>query len=134
MQKISLVLVSSVALMLAGCAQDNEGVSRQTVWVADGPPVNCISTNQIRTLRVINDRTIDFEMTGRRVFRNELPITCQGLTFNRGIRYNRRGTQLCSSSSITVNQPGRGWNGPSCPLGRFQPLKRVPAPPAPPQG
>jgi hypothetical protein len=114
---------------LAGCAQSNEGTS-QTVWVADGRPTNCITTNQIRSMRIIDDRTIDFELTGRRVYRNTLPFRCSGLSFNRSIRHNSRTSQLCSLNTITVNS-GVGWGGPSCQLGQFQPLKRVPVPEAP---
>ncbi len=118
-------------LLVAGCAGSNQGTTNQTVWVADGPPVNCITTHQIRSMRIINDQTIDFEMTGNRVFRNNLPFRCSGLSFNQAIRHNSRTSQLCSVNSITVITPGRGPNGPTCSLGQFQPLKRVPVPEVP---
>jgi hypothetical protein len=119
-------------LALAGCAGSDEGAANRTVWVADGPPTNCISTQQIRTMRIINDQTIDFEMTGGRVFRNELPFRCSGLSFNTRIRHNSRTSQLCSLNTITMENFGSGRSGPSCQLGRFQPMRRAPAPIAPP--
>lgn len=127
-----LACACGLALGLAGCAQNNEGTTNQSAWVPDGPPVSCISTNQIRSMRIVNDQTIDFEMTGRRVFRNEMPFRCSGLSFNRSIRHNSRTSQLCSVNTITVNSPGGGRNGPTCSLGRFQPLTRAPVPDAPP--
>jgi hypothetical protein len=100
--------------------------------VADGPPVNCISTMQIRTTRIIDDQTIDFEISGRRNYRNTLTNRCLGLNFTSTIRHNSRSSQLCSFSSFTVNTPGVTGRGPACRLGQFQPMKRAPVPDAPP--
>lgn len=130
-----LVMIGvAVAGMLgvAGCAGPDEGTANRSVWVADGPPTNCISTQQIRTTRVINDQTIDFEMTGGRVFRNELPLRCSGLSFNTRIRHNSRTSQLCSLNMVTIDSFGSGRSCASCQLGPFQPMRRAPAPTAPP--
>jgi hypothetical protein len=118
------------ALLVAGCS-GGEPPTERTVWVADGPPTNCISTNQLRTIRVIDDRTIDFEMTGRRAFRNTLPFRCSGLMFNTSVRHNSRTSQLCSLNTITPRSPGGGWSGQSCQLGQFQPMRRETIPVAP---
>jgi hypothetical protein len=125
-------LACVAAITLASCAQNDEGPANQTAWVTDGPPVSCITTSQIRSMRIINDQTIDFETTGRRVFRNTLPFHCAGLSFNRTIRHNSRTSQLCSLNTITVRSPGGDWSGPTCSLGQFQPMKRAPAPDASP--
>lgn len=114
-------------LLLAGCA-GQEG-RQQFVWVPDGAPVNCISTFQLRTYRPIDSRTIDFEMTGNRSYRNELPFSCPDLNFGTTIRHGSRSGQLCRGDSITVVRPG--LRGPGCQLGSFQPMRRVPVPPEP---
>lgn len=119
-------------LALAGCSGSEDRAANRTVWVADGPPTNCISVQQIRTMRIVNDQTIDFEMTGGRLFRNELPLRCSGLNFNTRIRHNSRTTQLCSLNMVTIDSFGSGRSGPSCQLGRFQPMRRAPAPTTPP--
>lgn len=131
MRPASLFALAS-AVALAGCSQDNDGVANRSVWVADGPPVSCISTMQIRSIRVIDDRTIDFETTGRRAFRNTLPFRCTGLTFNNSIRHNSRTSQLCSFNTFTINSPGSGPRGGACRLGQFTPMTRAPVPAAPP--
>lgn len=120
-------ILLSTALVLAGCANSDSPANRQ-VWVADGEPVTCIRTSQIRTFRVVNDQTIDFEINRNQAFRNTLPHRCSGLAFGQKIRHNSRTSQLCSMNSITVVNMGSVPNGPTCPLGRFQPMKRVPAP------
>jgi hypothetical protein len=122
----------ALAFGLASCAQDNDGTTSRAVWVNDGPPVACISTIQLRRIRVIDDQTIDFEMSGRRVYRNALPFRCSGLGFNAAIRHNGRSSQLCSVNTFTVNSPGFSTRGPACRLGQFQPMTRAPVPAAPP--
>jgi hypothetical protein len=125
-------LACAWALALAGCSQSSDGTANRSVWVADGPPVTCISTIQVRTIRVIDDQTVDFETSGRRIYRNNLPLRCSGLTFNRSISHNSRTSQVCSFNTFTVNSPGLGPRGPSCRLGPFQPMTRAPAPVATP--
>lgn len=132
MTRSRLISSAALALALAGCSQSTEGTANRSVWVADGPPVNCISTWQIRTIRVIDDRTIDFETTGRRAYRNNLPISCFGMSLNSGIRHNSRTSQLCSFNTFTVNSFGSAPRGAACRLGRFEPMKRASVPVAPP--
>lgn len=129
----NLVLITALGMAIAGCSSDPN--APRYVWVADGQPVNCINSNQIRGFNVVNDRTIDFEMTGNRRFRNEMPMSCQDLSFGMRIRINNRGTsQLCRGDTISVAGPAASTSpfSRNCPLGQFQPLARVqvPAPPA----
>jgi hypothetical protein len=116
------------ALLLAGCTAGGESPADQAVWVAKGDPVTCISRSRIRSVRVIDDQTIDFEMNSRQRYRNELPFRCSGLGFGSTIQHRSRTSQLCSGSTFTVRSPGAAPVGPSCALGRFQPLVRVEAP------
>jgi len=121
---------TALLLLMAACAGGDNARS-PTVMVADGPPTACISTRQIRSMRIVDDQTIEFEMSNRRVYRNTLPFRCSGLGFNQAIRHNSRTAQLCSVNMIMMRAPGGGWSGPSCQLGMFQPMKRVPVPEAP---
>jgi hypothetical protein len=119
-------------ILLAGCAGGDDSAANRTVWVADGPPVGCINMNQVRTFRVIDDRTIDFERNRNEAWRNSLPFRCSGLSFGQKVRLNNRGNQLCSFDTITpTSVGGRGPNQMRCQLGQFQPMKRVPVPDAP---
>jgi hypothetical protein len=122
-----MILAATAMLALAGCATDSSSTPRsQQLWTPQGEPVNCITLSQIRSTNVIDDRTIHFVMNGRdRMFRNELPFACSGLGFNRAFKHNSRTSQLCSVDTITVIQSGR--RGPTCGLGRFQPMVPVPA-------
>lgn len=122
----------ALPLALAACSSSAiEGSSRQAGWVEDGEPVPCITTRQIRSMQIIDDRTILFEMNNRLAYRNDMPFRCPDLSFERAIRHNSRTSQLCSVNTVTPRSPGGGWRGPGCPLGMFQPMARAPVPAAP---
>lgn len=137
--------ILGASLALAACAGSGDEVARQqTAWVADGEPANCISRSQIRSIQVIDDRTIDFEMSGRRTYRNELPFRCFGLTVGSQMRFNSVNSLmrieapstsfLCRVDRFTPRSPGRSPRGAGaggCQLGMFQPMVRVPVPAVP---
>lgn len=123
--------------LLAGCASDDNRTPRaEQRWVNDGPEVSCINRNQVRSTEVVDDRTINFVMNNRRIFINRLPNSCPGLASRRTFKINSRTTQFCSANTITVITGPNGQRGPTCPLGRFQPVVRqdAPAPPTSPAG
>ena len=129
---LSAAALFGAALVLGSCSSNSPSQSRY-VWVADGQPVNCINSTLINGYNVVNDSTIDFEMSGNRRYRNVLPFQCQDLAFGSRIRHNGRGMQLCSTDSISVLGLGPSATPMSrnCPLGQFQPLTRVQVPAAP---
>lgn len=95
--------------------------------VAVGPAMACLPLRSIRSTTVIDDRTIDFHVGGRRVYRNTLPFSCPQLGFQKAFSYATSQSQLCSLDIITVFVQGSpGLQGASCGLGRFTPI----APPA----
>jgi hypothetical protein len=109
---------------LGACTAEADGAEevRAPAAVAVGEPVNCIDTNLIANTRVHDDRTIDFEMRGDRLYRNTLPYRCTGLGFERRFAYKTTIGRLCGIDSITVLQSG-GINGPTCGLGEFVPIR-----------
>lgn len=124
------ILTASLPLLALGCAP----VETDDEFVSDGPPVrvvgeaqSCISLSQIRNSRVRDDRTIDFEMNGNRVYRNTLPNTCPRLGFEEAFTYETSLTQLCSTDIIYVleNFGGDLRRGAGCGLGEFIPVEYV---------
>ena len=93
--------------------------------VATGPAVDCISLRTIRSTTVIDNRTIDFHVSGRKAYRNTLPFQCPQLGYNQAFGYATSQSQLCSLDIITVIVQGSpGLQGASCGLGRFTPIGR----------
>jgi len=82
----------------------------------EGP--NCLNLYAIRRTRVLDSRTILFEMNGNKTFVNRLPNNCPGLGFEKRFMYKTSLNQLCGQDIITVlTDMGRGA---SCGLGRFE--------------
>lgn len=95
--------------------------------IVAGPPVNCIYLRNIRGTKVIDDKTIDFHMTGQKVFRNTLPNRCPQLGFERAFGYQTSVSQLCSVDLITVIVQGSpSVRGATCGLGQFTPVSFPP--------
>ena len=95
-------------------------------YVPSGNPVDCISISQIRSSSVRDDRTIDFEVSGKKIYRNSLPNSCPTLGSEKRFSYRTSQSQLCSVDIITVlyNIGSSLQPGASCGLGTFQPMER----------
>jgi hypothetical protein len=111
--------------MLAGCAEGptrRQEADRRALAEASpvGDPVDCVDIARIDYTRVRDDRTVDFYMRGRQVYRNRLPGQCPGLAFEDGFSYRTSLSRLCSVDTITVLRPGGGGPGATCALGPFQ--------------
>jgi hypothetical protein len=91
-----------------------------------GKSVSCVSLNQIESTRVRDDSTIDFYMTGRKVYRNRLPNSCSQLGFEERFAFSTSLSVLCSTDIITVLVSPGISRGPSCGLGQFQPIAGAP--------
>ena len=119
-------ILIAAALPLAACTieADNEGDVRAPAVEVVGEPENCIQTSRIRSSRVHDDYTIDFEMTGGQVYRNTLPLRCPGLGFEERFSHSSTTGSLCGVDTITVLYTDRG-RGASCGLGRFVPVRYV---------
>ncbi|MGZ8286728.1 MAG: DUF6491 family protein [Allosphingosinicella sp.] len=110
--------------ILAGCAQAStprQDADRRALAGAGpvGEPVDCIDIARIDHTRVRDNRTVDFHMRGRVVYRNRLRHECPGLGFEESFSYRTSLSRLCSVDLITVNRRG-GGPGPTCALGAFR--------------
>jgi hypothetical protein len=117
-----LVIASFVLVGLAGVATARD---RNTPLDATpvGKAVDCVQLRSIRSTRVYGDSTIDFDLGGGKVYRNTLPYSCPSLGFEERFLYKTSLSQLCSVDIITVLQSPGITPGPSCGLGKFQPVK-----------
>ena len=111
--------------LIAFAATGSTAARRDTVpaATATGPAVSCVQSSSISETRVHGDRTIDFVLNNRKVYRNVLPNSCPGLGFNETILYKTQTNQLCSVDIITVLQSPGLTRGASCGLGQFQPVE-----------
>lgn len=111
-----LALAATLLIAAPALARDD----RVPAVTPIGDPVSCISTVGLRS-QVRSDRVIDFTVAGR-TYRNTLPQGCPGLGFGRRFAYSLPQPRLCDVDIITVLQDPGLSGGPSCGLGRFQPV------------
>jgi hypothetical protein len=128
MFKPILPLAVFAALALSGCtdtAQSAPKPSKAPAAKVVGAGVSCIPIVQIRSSRVHDDRTIDFDMGGGKVYRNTLPNSCPGLGFEESFTYETSLSQLCSTDIVYVLQRYGSdvRRGAGCGLGQFLPVE-----------
>mgnify|MGYP000122468464 FL=1 len=96
-----------------------------------GPSIACISTVQIRKMRVINEGVIMFQV-GNRWYRNDMSPVCRGLTSKMTVVDRPHGGQLCEGNILDFVLPGAaigmGVHQGSCMYGRFTPYMPPPPP------
>ena len=119
----SLVIASSLLALAATGSVAAPRKGGVPIATPVGEPVNCIPLRSIRSTRVHDDRTIDFETNGRKVYRNVLPNSCPSLGFEERFLYKTSLSQLCSVDIITVLYSSPPTQGASCGLGKFQPVQ-----------
>ena len=112
----------AVQLLLLGIAapafaQDDEGERNMEA-------THCVRIASIDDIRILNDRTLLFEMRAGESYRNDLPRNCPGLDENDTLMYRSTVGQLCNIDIITVlDDWGFGFApGVSCGLGMFHPV------------
>ncbi len=92
-----------------------------------GEPVKCIFRPSIRNMRIRDDRTIDFYVSGRKVYRNHLVSSCPGLAHEERFRFpSLVGKQLCEADAVTVVKSMGVTKGATCSLGKFQEISGAP--------
>lgn len=120
-----------IALGMTACTNRPESTASTAADIpvarVMGAAEDCIPINQIRQTIVRNDRTIDFQMSGTRWYRNTLPQRCGGLAFERAFRYQTALSQLCNTDIIHPISTSGGMieDRGSCGLGMFVPVELV---------
>lgn len=89
----------------------------------DRTPQDCIVASRIDRTEVIDDNTIIFHMRSRgQAYANYLPQTCPNLGREQRFTYQRRTSQLCDDTTITVLELTGFGPGFTCRLGQFHPV------------
>ena len=99
-------------------AQDDEEAA------FDRTPQDCVRTQNIDSMKAVDDQNLIVRMDGHKVYRNHLPRKCPGLVRENRFAYETRSSRLCSIDMITVLEEfGFGFRpGFTCRLGDFVPL------------
>lgn len=115
--------ISITACTMAEPAQPIDLADDSSITIS-GPAEDCIRASSIRSTKVIDDYTIDFD-TGPKIYRNRLPNRCPGLSIANKFSYEVTGSRLCNVDLIHVlrSYGGSLERSASCGLGEFQPIE-----------
>lgn len=148
---IAALLACTAALLAAGCATSPDVESRRQAIDADiddilsapldpaefGETKRCLSDNEYRNFRALDDRHILFEGRRGKLWINTLRTRCPDLKYGTVLRVKTfTGSRMCDMDRFEVGdwfdwpwyrrwpwQWGGGWDtGMTCSLGKFQPV------------
>ena len=119
MMSIRLLDVLAAPLFLVAAFLPGAAAGSDT---ADDGYERCVNTRLIRSMSVVNDRNIVFNMRGGKIYLNSLPGNCPGLAREKRFSYESHTGVLCKSDRISlINETGIGLQmGRSCRLGQFE--------------
>jgi hypothetical protein len=90
-----------------------------------GPPVQCVSSRDLKGNRSAGETAIVFSGIGGRLWVNRPPAGCPDLRFSRALKTRTPSTRLCRGDIATVFDPVSGIGYGSCGLGEFEPYRRL---------
>lgn len=124
----SMACAAALTIAALGITADARPLSRaqEAKIKPAGKPAKCLTIRAMQSTRVRDDRTIDFYMSGNKVYRNRLPRRCAGLGAEEKFSFTTDMPQLCYVDAITVLRGSPGTKGPTCSLGKFQPVTGAP--------
>jgi len=127
---LTIALSTLIGVTAANSAKkDQKNKKEKEIIKVIGEPENCINPRNIISTNVIDKKTIEFRMVGRRFFRNIMKRNCPGLNKFDSIAYEIRGSQLCHVETFTVlkNTGGSLQGFAKCSFGKFQQIEKVKA-------
>ena len=86
-----------------------------------GKAVDCVGQTQLGGPDIVDNRTILYRQSLRRIWRNDLPAACAGLRPNTTLIVEIYGSQLCRNDHFRTRDAGSIIPGPICRLGKFTP-------------
>lgn len=135
MKHLPLIVAACLA---AGCTTDEPGdrvdmraddeaslAAQLRGYERSGPPVQCVSTRDLKGNRSAGETAIVFSGTGGRKWVNRPAAGCPDLRFSRALKTRTTGTRLCSGDIATVFDPLTRMEYGGCGLGDFEPYRRV---------
>lgn len=117
--------------LLAACTSLPADTSRAERDLADalrgrtaGAPVTCVSQSMLSGPQIIDDKTLVYTQSGRRVWVNTLPADCPSLRRDSILIVRVFGAQSCENDLFQTRDPGGIIPGPICRLGKFTPYDK----------
>ena len=89
-----------------------------------GAPQRCIDRTTAGGAQIVDDRTLIYNQSGRRLWLNTLPAACPSLRRDSLLIVQAFGAQMCQNDQFQPRQPNDIIAGPICRFGTFTPYDR----------
>ncbi|QDZ09019.1 hypothetical protein FPZ24_03160 [Sphingomonas panacisoli] len=86
-----------------------------------GAAVDCVDQSQLGGPDIVDNRTILYRQSLKRIWRNDLPAACPGLRPQTLLVVEIWGSRLCSNDRFQARDRDTIIPGPYCRLGKFTP-------------
>lgn len=84
----------------------------------------CIFTRDIRTVEILDQQHVVFELSRKELYLVQFPYVCHGLRRNSSLIYETRSGRLCRLDQVRPFEPGEGIPNPPCTLPGFMPVQK----------
>ncbi len=118
----------AVLASAAPAATRDDDLARALAGRIAGRPVDCVNTQGTTGPQIIDDHTILYRESGRRIWRNDLPDACPSLRPMTTIVTRVYGGQTCRNDTFRTLDSGSSIPSGLCRLGSFTPYDKPPTP------
>ena len=118
-----LLLAAGLAATAPAATRDRNPQNEFAGRVA-GAPVRCLAASHAGNLQALDQRTLVYRESARRIWRNDLPDACPGLDDDAILVIELFGSGPCEGDRFHTVQRGSNIPGPSCRLGSFVPYDK----------
>lgn len=123
MLRAELLLAAGLAATAPAATHDRDPLGEFAGRVA-GTPVRCLDASRAGDLQILDQRTLIYRESARRIWRNDLGAMCPGLDDDSILVIELFGTGPCEGDRFHAVQRGSNIPGPSCRLGSFVPYDK----------
>lgn len=124
------LLISIAAMGLLGSASTaaprQDALTDALAGRVAGKPVECVDKSFLGGPQIIDEKTLIYRESGRRIWRNDLIGPCPGLRPMDTLIVDVYGGQLCRNDRFRAISPGESIPGAYCRLGNFTPYDKPP--------
>ena len=125
--RIALIPVAALGLIgaVAPAAPAREDpLARELAGRAPGKAVDCLDKSRADGPQIVDERTLIYRESGRRIWKNDLPEACRGMRPLDTLVIEMFGSQVCRNDHFRSYSSGSTIPGAICRLGSFTPYDK----------
>ena len=124
--RIALIPIAALGLLgaAAPAAHRQDALASALEGRIAGKPVDCVPNARLNGPEIIDEKTLIYRESGRRIWRNDLIGQCPGLRPMDTLIVDVFGSQLCRNDHFRALTPGTRIPGAICRLGSFTPYDK----------